>query len=473
MVVKANKLIEAAWKSGDLRYKLHAGQRKIWETLLGASSKLFVVNCARQFGKSYLAVVYCCSKAVSTPKFKIKYCSAFRDDLKEYIIPHFEAVLEDCPESMRPKWVASQNKYLFPNGSEIKVIGLDKNPDGLRGNTIDLIMLDEAAFVSKLKYLYRSVIIPATMHRPKAKVLMISTPPESPDHDYTEFALRARAEGNYALFDIYQNPMLSKEIIADLIIEAGGEESTDWKREYLCEFVVDENLAIVPEWRPDYEMNTPRPEHFQFYHKYVSMDLGIRDLTVVLFAYYDFIRCKLVVKREHVVNGPKMTTDQLADDVRKIEKEVFLGYEPYLRVSDNNNLLLLNDLNIKHKIHFLPTSKDSLEAMVNNARLWVKDGKVEIDPSCQQLIGCLRYGIWMESRRDFARSPVYGHFDALAALIYLVRNVNVITNPIPPNLGKSRFEHFMPFGNGAHMELGEIELAKSWGISPKAQIARC
>lgn len=469
-----SRLIEAAWKSGDLRYKLHSGQRKIWDTIKAAKSKLYVVNCARQFGKSYLAVVYCCSKAVSVPKFKIKYCSAFRDDLKEYIIPHFETVLEDCPESMRPKWVASQNKYVFPNGSEIKVIGLDKNPDGLRGNTIDLIMLDEAAFVSKLKYLYRSVIIPATMHRPNAKVLMISTPPETPDHDYTEFALRARAEGNYALFNIYENPMLTEAIINDLKEEAGGEESTDWKREYLCEFVVDENLAITPEWKSDYIVKTPLPEHFNFYHKYTSMDLGVRDFTVVLFAYYDFLRAKIVVKREHVVNGPKMTTDQLADDVKKHEKDVFLGYEPYLRVSDNNNLLLLNDLNIKHKLHFLPTSKDTLEAMVNNARLWIKEGKVEIDPSCEQLIGCLSYGIWMESRRDFARSPVYGHFDALAAFIYLLRNINVSTNPIPANLGRSIYKDFFPWG-GHEQPTDELkELARSWGIkNPKPVIARC
>lgn len=464
-------LVRAAWAAGDLRYKLHSGQRKIWETISSARSKLFVINCARQFGKSFLAVAWCCAKAASTPRFRIKYCSAFRDDLKEYIIAHFETILEDCPGHMRPKWVASQNKYVFPNGSEIKIIGLDKNPDGLRGNTIDLIMLDEAAFVSRLKYLYRSVIIPATMHRPKARVIMISTPPETTDHDYTGFALRARAEGNYAIFSIFENPMLSPELIEDLKREAGGEDSTDWKREYLCEFVVDENLAIVPEWKTEYETATPHPALFQYYHKYVSMDLGIRDLTVVLFGYYDFLRGKLVVLREHAVNGPKMTTDQLADDIRRIEKEVFMGYEPWLRVSDNNNLLLINDLSIKHKLHFMPTSKDSLDAMVNNARLWVKDGRVEVDPSCTQLTGCLRYGIWMESRRDFARSPVYGHFDALAAFIYLVRNINAVDNPVPANLGKSRHEHFIGSETRTPPDTGTIELARSWGIRPET--ARC
>lgn len=474
---RARALIDKAWRAGDLRYKLHAGQRIVWDTLGKAKSKLFVINCSRQWGKSRGMVTRAVARAASIPKYRIKYAAAFRDDLKEFIIPHFESVLEDCPEDLRPRWVASQNKYVFPNGSEIKLIGIDKNPNGLRGNTIDEIYLDECGFMAGLKKLYRSVIMPATMHRPEAKIVMISTPPETPDHDYTEFALRARAEGNYAEFTIYDNPLITPDVIELLMAEAGGADSTDWKREYLCQFVVDENLAIFPEWSPDaFVKELPLPAHFQYFHKYVAMDLGIRDLTVVLFAYYDFTEAKVVVMREHWVNGPRMTTDQLAEDIRRVEKEAFAGYQPYLRVSDNNNLLLLNDLSIKHKLNFMPTSKDTLDAMVNNARLWVKDGRVIVHPSCEQLKSCLRYGIWQENRRDFARSAVFGHFDAAAALIYLLRNIDVFTNPIPANLGRTRHEFFMhnqPSGVSA-LSTGELELARMFGITgSKARVERC
>ena len=70
--------------------------------------------------------------------------------------------------------------------------------------------------------------------------------------------------------------------------------------------------------------------------------------------------------------------------------------------------------------------------MVNHTRLFVNGARVIVHPRCKHLIGCLQNGIWSENRRQFARSSVYGHFDGLAALIYLVRNVDVHTNPIPP-----------------------------------------
>lgn len=468
-----DKLIQAAWERGDLRYLMHEGQRKIWEHIERSKTKEFVINCSRQYGKSRLGAIRAVSKCLQNPKYRVKYASAFRDDLKEYIIPHFQEVLEDCPDHLRPTFSASQNKFIFPNGSEIKLLGLDKNPNGLRGNKIDEIFLDECGYVSNLQYLHKSVIIPATTHRPKAKVVFISTPPISPDHYFTELCQKAEQSGHYSKFTVHDNPLLTKEMIEELCRQVGGETSTDWKREYLCEFVVDENLAIVPEWRADYEVETPRPELYSYFHKYTSLDLGVRDFTAALFAYYDFPRAKLVIENEYLINGPKMTTDALADSIRQYEKETFLGMEPYLRVSDNNNLLLLNDLSIKHKLYFMPTSKDSLDAMVNNARLWVRDGRVEVNPRCKQLIGCLRSGIWMESRRDFAHSAVFGHFDALAALIYLIRNVNVFVNPVPEHLGKNAHTHFIPFDRRSAVPDDVAQLAKSWNIKINPQIAKC
>jgi hypothetical protein len=69
-------------------------------------------------------------------------------------------------------------------------------------------------------------------------------------------------------------------------------------------------------------------------------------------------------------------------------------------------------------------------------RIWVNAGRVIVSPKCQQLIGSLTYGVWNENRNNFDRAPLYGHFDALAALMYLIRNVDVRTNPIPFDYNK-------------------------------------
>jgi hypothetical protein len=178
-------------------------------------------------------------------------------------------------------------------------------------------------------------------------------------------------------------------------------------------------------------INAYNDPNYVYFHKYVSMDLGVRDLNVTLFAYYDFSRAKLVIQREHVMNGPDMTTPKLHAAISEIEKELWQGKEPYKRVADNNNPLLLLDLGSIHNMFFHSTSKDNLHAMVNSVRVWISQDRIEIDPSCRFLIDSIKFGIWNENRSEFARSKTLGHYDAVASLMYLVRNIDEQTNPIP------------------------------------------
>lgn len=427
--------IEEAWYRGLLTYKLHAGQKLIKAALDKVSGQLFVANCSRQWGKSFLMVSECIALAIRKPGARIKYGTAFLSDLEEFIQPTFHAVLEDCPPAVCPTFKVQGSKWVFPNGSEIKLVGLDKKPNGLRGNVIDMIVLDECGFIHALSALYKNVIIPATTHRPNCRVILISTPPTTPAHDFGDFVQRAEAEGCYAQFDIYTNPMVDQATIARLMKESGGEHSTTWRREYLCQLVTDADSQLVPEWDEKYIRPTQRDEFFNFYHLYEGMDLGVKDFTLNLFGYYDFRRAVLVIEDEIKLNGPTLTTQVLRDSIEAKEKSLWLDRKPYRRVSDNNNPQLIQDLAILHKMSFITTDKDTLEAMLNELRLMVAQGQIEVDPRCTQLIGCLKYGVWDSKKKKFARSAAYGHFDALAALIYLVRNLDKHANPIPSTHG--------------------------------------
>ena len=425
------------WRRGVLNWKLHTTQKRIYSAMDRTSSGLFVALCSRQLGKSYLMVVRAIEQALRRPQCRIKYGTAFLSDLQEFIIPTFNLILSDCPNWLLPRYNVQQSKFVFKNGSEIKLVGLDMKPNGLRGNTIDLIILDEAAFISNLRYLYDSVIVPATIHRPSCKIVMITTPPVSPDHDFVEFYQKAEQQGSCVKFTVFDNPLLTQNRITELCKEAGGENSTTWQREYLCRFVTDSNLAIVPEWTKvegDCIQALERDEYFKYYHCYEALDIGVVDFTACLFGYYDFKRAKLVIEDEAQINGPEMTTEKLAVMIRQKEKELEY-YRLYLRISDNNNLILLQDLSYLHGMPFSPTSKDDLQAMVNELRLWVLQRRILIHPRCKMLIGNLKYGLFNKKRSEFERSKVYGHYDHIAALIYLVRNINQQTNPIPSYLG--------------------------------------
>lgn len=427
--------IKEFWFRGNLSYKLHAGQKLIKEAFEKVTGQLFVCNCSRQFGKSYLWVSVAIEVALKNPNSRIKYGTAFLTDLQEFILPTFHAVLEDCPVSIRPVYKVAGSKWVFKNGSEIKLVGLDKNPNGLRGNVIDLIVLDECGFMHGLMALYKNVIIPATTHRPNCKVVMPSTPPTTPAHDFSDFVQRAQLEGCYAEYDIYKNPMVDSATIARLMKESGGEHSTTWRREYLCQLITDADSQLIPEWDEKYVVPVARDEFHGFYHLYEGMDLGVKDFTVVLFGYYDFRRAKLVIEDEIKLSGPTLTTQVIKDTIAAREKALWPERKLYRRISDNNNPLLIQDLSSMHGMSFITTDKDTLEVMLNELRLMVAKGQIEIDPRCVQLTGCLKYGVWDSKKRAFARSQVYGHFDALAALIYLVRNLDKHSNPIPSSYG--------------------------------------
>lgn len=430
--VPKRAVIRERWRRGRLGYKLHAGQKKIDDAVSASTQQLFVGEIARQFGKSFWLVIKVLEKAIRTPKGRIKYGTAFHTDLLEFILPTFDLVLEDCPEDLKPIWKSQQSKFVFGNGAEIKLVGLDRKPNGLRGNKIDLIVLDEAGFMSRLNYLYRSVIIPATTHRPDCRILVFSTPPETPAHEFLDYVQKAESEGGYLLLTIYDNPLVNEATIQRLMKESGGEASTTWRREYLCEHITDANLQIIADWdEAQYVQDRPRDHHWQFYHLYVGMDLGVSDFTAVIFGYYDFLKAQLVVEDELVMSGPTLTTLVIEKAIKDKEAELWLERKPYLRVSDNNNPLLLQDLSSTHGLHFIPTDKGRLEEMVNTVKIMVRSGGIIVHPRCKQLKGCLKYGVWDKKRSKFAESLVYGHFDALAALIYLVRNLNRATNPIP------------------------------------------
>lgn len=432
------------WKKGNLTHLLHEGQLRVQKEFETAKGQLRVLNIARQFGKSYWLVCKAIEKAIRTPKGRIRYGAAYQTDVKEFILPAFEFILQTCPESMKPRWRGFDSKWIFPNGAQIKIVGLDRNPNAMRGNALDLIIIDEAGFVMNLLYLYRSVIIPATTHRPNCEVIMGSTPPSTPAHPFVDFCQKAELAGAYMKLTIYDNPMLGQEDWDRLAEEVGGYGSTTWRREYLCEFVTDSDSAIVPEWDDKHVGEYVPDDLTGFWHRYIGMDLGVRDLTVAVFGHYNFRQAKLYIEDEVVMSGPSMTTDTLAMAVKTKEFELWQTKPVYRRIADNNNILLLQDMATMHGLSFGATSKEALHTMVNEVRMWVASGRIVVNPRCKQTLGCLRYGIWDNKRLQFARNAQYGHFDALAALVYLVRNIDIHTNPVPAHYGLTQDHYVSP-----------------------------
>jgi hypothetical protein len=348
----------------------------------------------------------------------------------------------------------------YPNGSKIIFRGSNNQTHRTkRGNAFRKVYIDEGRDVDDLDILLESVVIPS-LFSTNGRVGIGSTPADTEDHPLHAIKQAAEREGWYFHCNIYDANFRDKEAFPLERIKQWEKETTDkvaWDREYMALWVKDPKKIIIPEWDTQYCQSVPRDEYFPYYHKYVGMDLGVRDKTAAIFGYYDFRQAKLIIESEFAIKDYDVRTDNIAELIKSTENR--LEYQTihdrkddkwrlmqvhekvFRRIADNNNPLLITDLNALHGLDFSPTRKDELPAMINIVREWVKDGRILVDASCRELVGCLTNAIWDKNKKELARSKVYGHFDALMALVYLVRNVDTSTNPIPKYFKQSWATH--------------------------------
>jgi hypothetical protein len=438
-----NELIRIAWETGNLEYLVNDYQlvvyHALWAAIREKKTLKYALNVARRFGKTHVTTIVAFEFAIRNPNSIINYAAPTNKEMQKILRSMIPNILSDCPADMRP--VRKNGTWEFNNGSIIYTAGVNNdNADNLRGNKADLNIVDEAGQIDNLDYLVRSVLIPQQLTT-AGTMLLLSTPPSVTDHDFARMFHECLEEGNAMTLTVFDNAkaMADKELFDSFVKESGGQHTTTWLREFECQFVTDTNKIIMPEWatwKATNTVDTPRTEKFHFWHKYVGMDLGFKHNTCLIFGHYDFERAKMVIEKDFVVNGTDVTSASISKATVDSELELW-GEEikTLVRISDNNNPILLNDIYLVHKILFHPTSKDNLLAMVNKTRSFIGSGRLEIHPRCEYLLGCLEYGVWNKQRDGFAESKKYGHYDGLAALIYLLRYVDEHTNPIPLGWG--------------------------------------
>lgn len=454
--VSRKQAVAILWNRAQINWKLDACQRDLYNSYKNSTSKTIVWSCSRRLGKSFCLSVVALEKCLQKPNTIVKYIAPSQKHVKMIIRPLIKDILSDCPPELKPEYRTAENVYRFPNGSEIQLAGTDSgHAESLRGGSSDLCIVDEAGFCDDLRYIVQSILIPTTTTT-RGKIILSSTPPISADHEFENYRKEAEFKGNYVKKTIYDGlgERITQDMIDEIIAELGGEGSIDFQREYMCVQLQDENYAVVPEFTPAVQEATivewPK---VPFYDGYVAGDIGFKDLTVFLFAYYDFRNAKLIIEDELVMSGKKMTTEYMAQQIKIKEENNFCNpiskevQTPYLRVCDNN-LIVINDLQQLHGLTFLPTAKDDKDAALNNMKIMIASGRIIINPRCKTLIYHLKNATWNKAKKSFDRSPDAGHYDAVDALCYLCRNIQTNKNPYPASFG--------------------LNMQNSWGVQDKA-----
>ena len=455
--------IDQLWRLGEISWKLKGNQKKVYESLVNDPFDVTCVLISRRFGKSFTNCLLSVETCLKIPGAIVKYACPKQRMVKTIIKPIMRELLRDCPEDIKPEWKEIDKIYSFPNGSEIQIAGTDSgNAENLRGGYAHLLICDEAGYMDDLDYVVNSILLPTT-DTTDGRLLLTSTPNyKDPLHEFHEsFIFPMEAEGRLIKYTVDESPMVTPEKIKKIESRyAGGRDNPKFRCEYLCEIPRSSELTVIPEFNGELKEKCISSDFVlpSFYDAYVSMDVGFKDLTVALFAYYDFRQAKIVIVDELVMNGPEMTTDKLAEEIRHKEKLRFYDdkyqeeHSIYLRVMDND-LKLLNDLSRLHNLTFIPTAKDNKEAAINTVRMWVHQERVIIHPRCKHLIYHIENGQWDKTRKKFKHlkdSPSGnirgGHADGLDSFIYLIRNLVESKNPYPNNYGRLAGENVVDTG---------------------------
>jgi hypothetical protein len=473
--VSREQAIEALWDAGVLDWKLTEPQKIIKKGIVEDKSKISVVMCARRLGKSYLALTMAVEACLQNPDSIVKYVFPKQKSAKKNILPIMKTILEDCPKHLRPVFMAADLLYKFPNGSELQMAGSDNgNIENIRGGNSSLNIVDEAGFCDDLTYAVRSVLAPTTKLT-QGRTILVSTPSRYEDHEFIQdWALKYQAEGRIRVFTIFDNPQFTEAIIKDALDDyPDGEKDPGFRREYMCEIVRSADTSILPSFSSEVEKVIVRSDYQRpvFYDSYVSMDIGGSDLTAVVFGYYDYLNATTVIEDE-LIFGKEVNTKAVAEAIRKKEGELWKNsidesiIPPYLRIADNNNLIMLTDLQRDHGITFIPTRKDNREAAINALDVALSQHKVVIHPRCTHTLYHMKFARWNKTRTNFLKlkdSPSGqikgGHADALAAIIYLHRNVIKSKNPYP--IGYGQISGSQVFKSNIKAEV-EDNSAKSW-----------
>lgn len=441
------QVLEAAWRKGVLDFLLTPSQAETYRRIKawqyrGDRDRVFALDISRRWGKSALCAMLALEGAIRHPGWRVVFGGPTERQGKAIALDLFERHLQFCPPGLRPEYQRSLSTYFFKNNSRIEIVGLDRHPDAARGTGVDWVVIDEAGFFDNLAYVLTSIVYPQMVGRPHAALIAASTPPETPAHywstDVVPDCIKKRAHERRTLDDADQ---YSADEIEREWERLGGRDSITARREYGAEHIADATLQIVPEFSAAEAHIVKAVEPPVWRDCYVALDPGFHDMSAVLFGYWWFSEETLVIEDEIV--APRLNSAELAARIKRKEDKLWSNVrrrggsqfetkpQPYLRVSDNDPRLIA-DMHIDHGLRFIATQKDNLRTQVNQVRIAIQGHKILIHPRCSVLVKHLRAGVWKKPGTLFGRDDEqFGHFDAIAALVYLWRNVHKHRNPVP------------------------------------------
>lgn len=299
-----------------------------------------IVNAGRRFGKSFLSGYEILRQVTKKAGSIIWYVAPTWDMAKKIMWDDW------LPKHVPREWLACDpNKvdhtYTFVNGSILYVLSAD-NPDHLRGSGVDLVILDECAFMKDGTWDIISPVLSDKYHNGKS--LLISTP-----KGYNWFYEQFNNAKSLSNWDCFQFTSIEGGNIPEEEIEDKKRTMSKkmFNQEYLASFETLSNR--VYEMYDVIKNHCDTEDDWRFGDIHVGIDFNVNPMTAVFFK---IIKGSLYIFDE--IAEPNSNTQWLCGEIkhRYPKAEVFAYPDPTCRKRQTNAAAGETDYNILRKNGF-------------------------------------------------------------------------------------------------------------------------
>ena len=382
---------------------LHPSQSKI----ASDTSRFRVVCTGRRFGKTVLAVWEMFGLAVSKADARIAYIAPTyqqaRDiawnDLKRITLPVQDSVNESRLE-VKVKTKEGGTSFIVLRGWE--------SIDTLRGQSFDLIVLDEVSSYRNFWENWQEVIRPTLTDR-KGEALFISTP-KGFNHFYDLYNLE-RKDNDYKSFHFttYDNPHIPREEVD----KAKAELTEDrFAQEYMADFRKTEGL-VYKEFDRKRHVFQQDPNPMDIVKVFGGVDFGMTNPATAIELKKDTHRRYYIYERLYKRG---MTDSAVADFVAALSWE-----EAYPDPASASGCEELRQRGVN--VRDVLKNKDSVRNGISIVRELFKANRLFIHEDAKNLIFELETYAYPDKKPDHneEENPIKENDHALDALSYALR----------------------------------------------------
>jgi len=228
---------EELWFQGNLRHLTKEGpQRDLYDAIQESRPRgvavptPYVLNLHRRLGKTFLSLILVLEECLKRPKRIAKFLAPTGSQAKDILDEKWGELIVNCPDSLVPTPRRRESSFLFfnprwmeeheiPEGreelyfSKLIFYGVDKDRGGrIRGGSTDIAVVDEVREIKEPVQIVDHALIPTFKDREDPLLILVSTPPESMDHQFvSEYIKRAENAGTYFCIPASKDPTWDKE----------------------------------------------------------------------------------------------------------------------------------------------------------------------------------------------------------------------------------------------------------------------